>query len=126
MALDIEAQFDVSAADNCGIEVAVAPDGEEKTAIVYDRDTGTLRIQRRYRQDDSEIDSAPQGLPHRPDAGETLQLRILLDGSVLEVIANGRSRITSRFYPSSAESQGIRIVAPSALRALDIWEMASI
>lgn len=126
LALDIEAAFDVGAAGICGIALAVAPDGEEKVAIVYERETGTLRIDRRYGRDDSEIDSAPQGLTHRPDAGETLHLRILLDGSVLEVIADGRSRVTSRIYPSSVENQGVRIVAPTALRALDIWEMASI
>ncbi len=126
LALDIEAQFDVSAAGTCGIELAVAPDGEEKAAIVYERDTGTLRIQRHYREDAPEVDSAPQGLPHRPDAGDMLQLRILLDGSVLEVIADGRSRVTSRIYPSSAENRGLRILAPTALRGLDIWEMASI
>jgi len=85
-----------------------------------------VRIQGHYREDAPEVDSAPQGLPHRPDAGDMLQLRILLDGSVLEVIADGRSRVTSRIYPSSAENRGLRILAPTALRGLDIWEMASI
>ena len=126
LALDIEAEFDVSAAGTCGLELAVAPDGEEKAAIVYERDTETLRIERHYRRDESEIDSAPQGLSHRPDAGDMLQLRILLDGSVLEVIADGRSRVTSRIYPSNAENRGVGLVAPPALRSLDIWEMASI
>lgn len=126
MALDIEAQFDISAADTCGLELLVAPDGGEKAVIVYERATGTLRVQRRYSRDDPDVDSAPQGLPHRPDAGNVLELRILLDGSVLEVIADGRTRVTSRIYSSSAGNQGLRLVGPSALRALDIWEMASI
>ena len=126
LALDIEAEFDVSAAETCGIEVAVASDGEEKAAIVYERETQTLRIYRHYRRDDAAIDSGPQGLAHRLDAGEMLQLRILLDGSVLEVIANGRTRVTSRFYPSSKDNDGVRIIAPAAVKALDIWEMASI
>ena len=116
LALDVEAEFDVSAAETCGIEVAVAPDGEEKAAIVYERETATLSIHRQYSGDDAAIDSAPQGLAHRLDAGEMLQLRILLDGSVLEVIANGRTRVTSRFYPSSKDSDGVRIVAPARLR----------
>ena len=126
LALDVEAEFDVSAAETCGIEVAVAPGGEEKAAIVYERETATLRIHRHYGRDDAAIDSAPQGLAHRLDAGEMLQLRILLDGSVLEVIANGRTRVTSRFYPSSKDNDGVRIVAPAAVNALDIWELASI
>ena len=125
-ALDIEAEFDVSVADSCGIEIAVSQDGGEKAAIVYERRTQTLRIHRRYNQDDAAIDSAPQGLAHLLDAGEMLQLRILLDGSVLEVIANGRTRVTSRFYPSSKDNDGVRIIAPAAVKALDIWEMASI
>ncbi len=126
LALDIEAEFDVRAAASCGIELAVAPDGEEKTAIVYERDLGALRIHRHYSQDVPEVDSAAQGLTHPLGAGERLQLRILLDGSVLEVIANGRARVTSRVYPSSAQNQGARVISPAALRSLDIWEMASI
>lgn len=126
LALDIEAQFDVTAAQSCGIEVAVAPDSSEKTTILYERDTQTLRIQRHYNQDDPEVDSAPQGLAHALDPGESLQLRILLDGSALELIANGRARLTSRIYPSSADNQGLRILSPRALTGLDIWQMASI
>ena len=65
-------------------------------------------------------------MAHRLDPGENLELRILLDGSVIEVIANGRARVTSRFYPSDAMSQGLRVISPEAVVSLDVWEMASI
>ncbi len=124
-ALDIDATFDASAAPTCGIEVARAPDGQEKTAVFYERGSGTLRIQRCYRQADSEIDSAPLGLPHALDADEPLQLRILLDGSVLEIIANGRSRITSRIYPTDAANQSLRLINPAAATDLQLWRLAA-
>lgn len=125
LALDIEAELDVTAGV-CGLEVAVAPQGEEKTAILYEPSTQTLRIQRRYDPDVPHIDSALQGLTHPLDDGEKLQLRILLDGSVLEVIANQRTNITSRIYPSQPQNSGLRLVNPAAMQRLDVWKVSSI
>lgn len=126
LSLDIEADFDTATTASCGLEVALSPDGREKASILYDSETQTLQVKRQYRGVRDELDSETQGIPHRLDAGETLQLRILLDGSVIEVIANGRARITSRFYVSDAANDGLRVLAPEALRQLDIWEMSSI
>ena len=126
LALDIEAEFDPSQAETCGIELARSPDGREKAAITYDAGTEALRVTRQYASETAAIDSQAQGLAHRLDAGENLKLRILLDGSVIEVIANGRTRVASRFYPSSADCDAIRVFGRSGLRALDLWEMASI
>ena len=121
LALDIEAEFDAGAASSCGIELAA---GDDKLAIVYERRARTLQVQRHYHQANAEIDSGPVGSAHALDAGETLQLRILIDGSVVEVIANGRSRITSRFYPASAAAPILRVISPAAAIRLDVWEMA--
>ena len=126
LSLDIDAAFDANAAESCGVEVALSADGNEGVAISYDRMTQTLRVQRRYAGPAPGLDSAPQGLPHPLDEGENLQLRVLVDGSVIEVIANGRSRVTSRFYPTDAENQGLRVLGAAALQNLDVWEMSSI
>ena len=126
LALDIEAEFDVSLAETCGIELARSPDGRERAAVTYDARAEALRVTRHYASAEGEIDSEAQGLAHRLDAGENLRLRILLDGSVIEVIANGRTRVTSRFYPASADSQGLRLLGAEGLLGLDVWEMASI
>ena len=126
LALDIEADFDASPAVTCGIELARSPDGREKVAITYDSSSEALRVTRQYGGDVDELDSEAQGLAHRLDPGENLRLRILLDGSVIEAVANGRARVTSRFYPSEATSQGLRVINRAALRSLDVWQMASI
>ncbi len=126
LSLDIDATFDANAAECCGIEVALSADGREGVAITYDRGLQTLLIHRRYAGPAPGLDCAPEGIPHPLDADEDLQLRVLLDGSVIEVIANGRSRITSRFYPTDAENQGLRVLGAAALKHMDIWELSSI
>ena len=126
LSLDIEAAFDTQAAASCGLELAVSPDGRQKASIVYDSGTQTLQVKRQYRGEGDEPEAATQGIPHRLDAGEALQLRVLLDGSVIEVIANGRARITSRYYMEDAANDGLRVLAPEALQELDIWEMSAI
>ncbi len=125
LALDIEAEFDVGGDRICGIELAASADGSEKVAIQYDSLAQTLNVHRQYRHENPELDSAPQGIPHALDLGETLQLRILLDGSVIEVIANGRGRVTSRFYASEATSQGLRVINPAAVASLDVWQLSN-
>jgi len=126
MALDIVATLDVQAAAHCGIELLRTPDGAEKLQLRYDRDTSVLHIERHYRRADADIDCASAGFYHPLDPGERLQLRLLLDHSLLEIIANSRASYTTRFYASSAESSGAALIAPQALHTLDLWEMASI
>ncbi len=122
LSLDIEAVFDVSAAAQCGIELEC---GGDKLAVIYDESTQTLQVQRQYERDDPEIDSERQGIVHTLDSGESLQLRILVDGSVLELIANGRTRITSRFYPSSLDKACLQVLSPAAVLRLDTWQLSS-
>ena len=123
LALDIEATFDNA---DCGLEVALSADGAEKASIVYDSGTRTLQVKRQRRNRLPEYDDETQGLAHELDADEALKLRVLVDGSVIEVIANGRARVTSRFYVGDAGSDGLRVINPDALRGLDVWEMESI
>lgn len=124
LALDIEVSFAINGGANCGLAVAAAPDGSESTTIIYDPVTETLRVRRHSTEDGLELH--PQGRQHRLDPDETLDLRILIDGSVLEIIANQRTSLTSRIYPIQAESNQLRILQPGLLRSLDIYEMSSI
>ncbi len=124
LSLDIEATFSPDSC--CGLEVALSADGAEKASILYDSGTQTLQVKRQYRDENPALDSETQGLPHALDAGEALELRVLLDGSVIEVIANGRARVTSRFYVSDSSSSCLRVINPAALVGLDVWQMSSI
>jgi hypothetical protein len=50
-----------------------------------------------------------------------------LDGSAIEMIANGRTSLTTRVYPLGHVEISVEMLgAKESLRALNIWEMPSI
>ncbi len=123
LALDIEADFAANSADQVGLALEC---GGESIAVLYERGTETLQVRRCYARDEPDLDSQRQGLVHRLDKGESLRLRILVDGSVIEVIANGRARVTSRFYPEIAGEARLKAISGAAIVRLDIWQMSAI
>jgi beta-fructofuranosidase len=139
LALDIAP----GSAAQVGIRVCCSPDGTEGTEIAFDPAAGTLSI------DWSKSSLSPEVLwpwphPHRREkqpyadrvqtapfslgSGETLKLRIYLDGSILEVFANRRQCITQRIYPTREDSTGVVLFArggSAQVRTLEAWEMAA-
>ena len=85
--------------------LAAAPESKEKTLVTFDFGTGVLRVDTRASSLDplsrGEVKEAPLTL--KP--GESLDLRLFIDGSVLEVYANHRAVISSRQYPSNVRGQ---------------------
>jgi beta-fructofuranosidase len=126
-ALDIVAEFEPRMGGHCGITLACSADGDERIDIAYDAADRCLAARKvSFDMGDSLVTHLRE-VPHELAVGETLKLRILLDGSVVEVIANDRTSLTSRIYPSGADSQQVRLFGTNArLQSLDIWEMPSI
>ena len=126
-ALDIEAVFDLDMDGSCGIVVNCSPDEKERTEIVYDAAARQLIVRKITPEDDGSLVTHVREVSHDLVVGEALRLRILLDGSVIELIANERTSLTSRVYPLRADSDGIRLLGTKArLQSLDIWKMPSI
>lgn len=123
LALDFEITFE---GDQLGLMLACSPDGSEQTSVIYDHKAQELRVDREQSSQQAGVDTSPEIAPHKLEAGEALQLRILLDGSVLEIIANGRTSLTSRIYPSQADNQGLGLFGAGRILSMDIWEMNSI
>ena len=124
LALDISAEFE--AAGPVGIALACALDGSEQTRIVYDPQSKRLTVDRSQSSLGEENETSPDEAPHELASDESLQLRILLDGSVLEVIANGRTSILSRIYPSRPDSKGVKVFGQGVLKSLSAAQMRSI
>jgi beta-fructofuranosidase len=71
---------------------------------------------------DVRVQEAPLELP----AGGTLNLRIFLDRSMLEVFANSCQCLTQRIYPSRADSMGVVLFSrggESTVRQFNAWKM---
>lgn len=127
MALDIVAEFEPAEGGSCGLALACSEDGKEGIYITYEANARHLVVRKIAPEVGDSLVTHVREVPHALDAGETLKLRILLDGSVVELIANDRTSLTSRIYPSHAEHTYTRLLGTKAtLKALDIWEMPSI
>jgi len=123
---EIKATFNIADDANYGFNVLSTPDGAEKITIYYDRLTETLRIHRIYAESNTGNEAYAQGIPHTLDNNEDLELHILIDGSTIEVIANQRASVTSRFYPQHIDNPTVHVLSPSNITSLNIWDMASI
>jgi beta-fructofuranosidase len=125
--LDIEASFSLAQNGNCSLVLARNPENGEEITISYNRAREILSVRKVVREINGALSTTSREIPHQLDADEPLNLRILLDGSVLELIANGRTSLTSRVYPAQASQLTSCLSGSNAkLLSLDLWEMPSI
>ena len=110
----------------CGIMVRRSPDGSEHTQITYDDALRQLVVDRSHASLDSTTDHTMHVAPLILGPDEPLRLHIFLDRSVLEVFANDRISITSRIYPTRADSTCVALLAErgeAQLVGLDTWQL---
>jgi beta-fructofuranosidase len=124
--LHLIVDLDASSAGAIELQVRRSPDAAEYTAIVFDRASGYLGVNRDHAslastsycgEDGGAVDVAPD---------EPLRLHIFLDRSVLEVYANDRACLSERIYPTRPDSVGLSLVARSGaarVHSLDVWDL---
>lgn len=126
LSLDIAIEFELGTSAVCGLALVYSTSPDEVIYIDYNVHSQQLVIRKLAES----LDSTGKALleaPHQLLPDETLKLRILLDGSVVEVIANDRTSISTRYYSTAVNKVELRLSGEGArLRALDIWEMPSI
>ena len=127
----IEIGLDLALGDasTVGLCVCCSPDGTEETRIVYDRTMRELSIDRTRSSLDRTTRLDRSAAPLRIEDGETLRLRVFVDRSIVEVCAERGVWLTSRVYPTLAESTGVRVFADGTAAqtlGLTIWEMMPI
>jgi beta-fructofuranosidase len=127
LALDVVAEFDPEATGSCGLSLVYLPDGHERIDITYEAVNQHLVIRKVSAEMNEAITTHVREVAHELAVGERLELRLLVDGSVIEMIANGRTSLTSRVYPVHATGISVRLIEANAcLHSLDIWEMPAI
>lgn len=110
----------------CGITVRCSPDESEHTRIAYDATLHQLIVDRTHASLDPTTDRNLHVAPLTLVPDEPLRLHVFLDRSVLEVFANERVSITSRIYPTRADSLGVALLAErgeARLLSLDAWQI---
>ncbi len=128
-ALEIVIEVEIEEASSFGLVVRRSPDGDEQTLIGYDAADGRLFVDRRQASLDQDTALNVQAGALTLHDGEPLRLHVFLDRSVIEVFANERACLTSRIYPTRADSNGLALVADGGAAqaiTMDIWQIASI
>ncbi len=143
--LEIRAEIIPGKAREFGIIVRQSPHGEEQLPVMINLDDNTvytdiskasLNPKVKYRRltykQSFEALSDDQKYVNRQEApftlkpGETVDLRIFIDKSIVEIFVNGRQCVTQRIYPTRKDALGISLVskeAPMTIRNLHIWDM---
>ncbi|MDQ2052506.1 GH32 C-terminal domain-containing protein [Natronolimnohabitans sp. A-GB9] len=125
-ALEIDLEVRLEDAAEFGLVVGESPDGDERTPIRYTR-ASELVVDRAH----SSVDPRTAAEPVRMDVtpvDDSLSLRAFLDGSVLELFANDRHCLTTRIYPTRADSDGISLYATdgvATVESFDVWTLDS-
>ena len=112
-ALEIFAEFEAGDAEEYGLHVLSSADGSEFTPLIFDRTKNRLGK-------NTELELGP---------GETLRLHVIVDCSVIEVIANGRACVTERAYTSNEDCVYVSVFSKGGvakLRSMQIYELKPI
>ena len=102
-----------SVAGQVGFIIAASPNREEQTLVYYDTSNNRVVVDRKYSTTLKGFSTAPTYgffYPYILSTGpEDLNIRIFLDGSLLEVYINDRFALTTRIYPSRDDSTGFGV-----------------
>ncbi len=120
-------------ASQFGLKVCASPGGEEQTVILYDFARGKVLIDLNGTSLNDELMKGyyeQYGLLQEANlklhSGESLDLHIFIDCSVLEVFVNNRLCLTQRIYPTLDESRGIVLFSKGGsveVPVLESWRM---
>ncbi len=127
--IEIIAEIDPGNAPQAGLSIRVAPDRSEQTPIYYDRDQRLICVDRSHSSSDPGGDRTMQSGPFVLGRGESLRLRIFIDGSVVEIFANDRFCLTARIYPAGSRSTGISLYSSGGdakMLSFEAWEIRPI
>jgi beta-fructofuranosidase len=147
--LELALELDPGEARAVGVKVYCSLDGREETAIWYDAARQRLVVDVTWStlRDDVSYGVGPIGIyglqSHRDNQqkvstieaplalarGETLKLRVFVDGPVLEVFAGERQCVTTQVYPALAESRQVKVCARGGTGRLvggEAWEMGEL
>ncbi|MFP5283120.1 MAG: glycoside hydrolase family 32 protein [Actinomycetes bacterium] len=129
--LDLEITAWIGEDTEFEVDLLASPDSAEQTRLVVGALPGTqkvaLRLDRTASSRDPGVDRRELGGRVPLGAGRRLDLRVLVDRSVLEVFANGCA-LTARAYPTRLDADRVRLRVGRGQVSLHVhtWRMDSI
>jgi beta-fructofuranosidase len=127
--LEIHLDLDAGDANEVGIAVRRSADSVEETTITYDAGSQNVVLDTRRSSLSPDANCGIYKSPLSLWPGELLRFTVFLDGSVVEVFANGRICLTGRIYPVRKDSLGLEIFAKDGrarVRSMDAFGIGAI
>ena len=121
---EMNASIDVGSASQIGFEFGKTPSGNEVLKVYYDVNAKEWVI--------NGVDASLQYTYRDPIlkgnyaiTGSKMDVKIFIDGSVLEVFIDNKAHFTGRFYPTSADATGVDMytVGGNATADVTIYEI---
>ncbi|MBX0325612.1 glycoside hydrolase family 32 protein [Halomicroarcula sp. F13] len=126
--LEIKMTVDARNVGEFGLVLRETPDGEERTVVRCKIRHREVVVDRSQSSNSHAAADSPHSMPITLDEDGTFSLHLFLDRSVLELFTNDAQALTSRIYPTRADSTGIGLYADDCevtIRSLDLWELAA-
>lgn len=135
-AIEIAVTIDPGSTHEVGLNVLRSPDAQETTRISF-FPQGHERWGSPMLQIDGVNASNREDLIARPaelgpldiHGGDSVELRVFIDRSIVEVFANGRQCLTLRAYPDRDDSTGVSLFArggTAKFSGIESWQMESV
>ena len=125
-AIELSVEMSADKATQFGVKICCSPDGEEQTTIFYDAVERKLKIDT-TKSSLGEGPKSVEGGPLELKEDESLQLRVFVDRSVVEVFANDRQAVTRRIYPTRRDALGVSLFSRGGAanaKSMTVWDMA--
>lgn len=125
--LELSLEMIPDGAEKFGVKVCCSPDGEEETVIFYDAADKKLKIdttKSSLGEGSKSVEAGPFEL--KPD--ESLNLRVFVDKSVVEIFANDRQGVMRRIYPTRDDSIAVTLFScggATKVKSIKAWDMAA-
>ncbi|MBP7694585.1 MAG: glycoside hydrolase family 32 protein, partial [Anaerolineales bacterium] len=127
--LEIEAVFEAGPEAEFGLQLLSSPGGEEQTHLIYNSREGRLSLEAADSSLSPTVDRSRRQASLQLGSDHELRLRVFVDGSIIEVFANGSTCLAGRVYPTRPDSLGVDLVVrhgPVRLKSLTAWPLGSI
>ena len=122
---EIVVRFKVLDGADFGITLCKDPDGSEWARIIFDQRSRQLRIEQKHRPGSPETFSTPRTGYFRVGRKMPLELRLFIDGSVVEGFINGEDAFTARFFTSDEHATQVEIFSDGqrTQAAADVYDL---
>jgi len=128
-AVEIELELPAAESGRAGVRVLASPCGREATEIYVDWGERRLVVERGRSSLDEAAERFAQSAPLPAAGRDPLTLRIFVDHSVIEIIADEQTALTTRVYPTRPDSELASVFTrggAAQVAACRAWQLASI